>query len=285
MRARHRDRLPRVFSLVMCAGVSMTSPAFAGPPFVTDDPEPVPYRNWEVYLASLGSRDERAGWTGTAPHLEVNYGPLAGVQLHTIVPLAYAVPEHGKSAYGPGDVELGVKIRFLEERRWAPMLGTFPLVEVPVGSERRGLGEGTTQIFVPFWLQKSFGDFTTYGGWGVWFEPQEGRHWWFFGWLLQRKVVEHLTLGAELYHETPKELAADGRGNTAFNAGGIVDVTDHHHIMLTCGRSIVGPTQFHILGVSTNLRTDEGVTRVRRRGGRGPRSLRLPPRRRRRSRR
>jgi hypothetical protein len=26
--------------------------AWAGPPYVTDDPEPVEYRHWEVYLAS-----------------------------------------------------------------------------------------------------------------------------------------------------------------------------------------------------------------------------------------
>ena len=27
--------------------------AWAGPPFVTDDPEPVEYRHWEIYLVLL----------------------------------------------------------------------------------------------------------------------------------------------------------------------------------------------------------------------------------------
>jgi len=27
--------------------------AVAGPPFVTDDPEPVDYRHWEFYIASM----------------------------------------------------------------------------------------------------------------------------------------------------------------------------------------------------------------------------------------
>ena len=47
----------------------------AGPPFVTDDPEPVEYRHWEIYLASQHAKD-KDGWSGTAPHFEVNYGVL-----------------------------------------------------------------------------------------------------------------------------------------------------------------------------------------------------------------
>jgi hypothetical protein len=51
----------------------LVTPAVAGPPYVTDDPDPVEYRHWEVYRASLLSRG--AGeWSGTAPHVEVNYG-------------------------------------------------------------------------------------------------------------------------------------------------------------------------------------------------------------------
>ena len=48
----------------------------AGPPFVTDDPEPVEYKHWEVYLASQLYRDGE-GWMGTAPQVEVNrsYAP------------------------------------------------------------------------------------------------------------------------------------------------------------------------------------------------------------------
>jgi hypothetical protein len=42
---------------------------FAGPPFVTDDPEPVEFRHWEVYLGSLQMKSAD-GWSGTAPHLQ-----------------------------------------------------------------------------------------------------------------------------------------------------------------------------------------------------------------------
>ena len=32
--------------------VATATLAWAGPPFTTDDPEPVEYQHWEVYLAS-----------------------------------------------------------------------------------------------------------------------------------------------------------------------------------------------------------------------------------------
>lgn len=63
-----------LFSILIVSLLSLfaSHPVLAGPPFVTDDPEPVEYRHWEVYLASQWefNRDETAG---TAPHLEVNY--------------------------------------------------------------------------------------------------------------------------------------------------------------------------------------------------------------------
>jgi hypothetical protein len=130
--------------------------AWAGPPYVTDDPEPVEYRHWEMYLASQSFHD-KDGWTGTAPHFEVNYGVVPNVQLHMIAPLAYSIPDGGRLAYGYGDTELGVKFRFVQERTRVPMIGTFPLLEVPSGSRSEGLGNGSAQLFVPVWLQKSLG--------------------------------------------------------------------------------------------------------------------------------
>src|SRR5450432_350943 len=55
--------------------------AQAGPPYVTDDPEPVDYRHWEVYLASQDAITS-GGASGTAPHVEVNYGAVPDLQLH-----------------------------------------------------------------------------------------------------------------------------------------------------------------------------------------------------------
>ena len=174
--------------------IGLAQLAWAGPPFTTDDPEPVEYQHWEVYLASQVAHD-KDGWSGTSPHLEVNYGVLPNVQLHLIAPVSFVAPSHEPSRFGYGETELGVKYRFFEETDYFPQIGTFPLIEVPTGDRKRGLGNGHEQIFLPLWLQKSFEPWTTYGGAGYWINPgNENRNWWYVGWLLQRELTSGFTL-------------------------------------------------------------------------------------------
>src|SRR5512136_3255041 len=96
----------------------------AGPPYTTDDPEPVEYRHWEFYSATQ-HEITHDGATGTAPHFEVNYGAVPNLQLHVVVPLAYSRPDGGPTLYGFGDVELGAKLRFVQEGKRVPMVGVF----------------------------------------------------------------------------------------------------------------------------------------------------------------
>jgi hypothetical protein len=145
--------------MVLGIHVGVTS-LFAGPPFRTDDPEPVDYQHWEFYTATQYLND-KGNLSGTAPHLEANYGVVPNVQLHLIVPDAYNRPRAGSALFGPGDVELGIKCRFIQESEYVPMVGTFPLLEAPTGSRARGLGTGQTQLYLPLWLQKSLGPWTS----------------------------------------------------------------------------------------------------------------------------
>jgi hypothetical protein len=220
----------------------LTAPAFAGPPFLTDDPEPVEYRHWEIYLASVHAKDND-GWSGTAPHFEVNYGVLPNLQLHLIAPLAYVKPNDGSSHYGFGDLELGAKYRFIQETDWLPQVGIFPLIEVPTGSSSRGLGNGKAQVFLPLWLQKSWGPWTTYGGGGYWRNSGSGnKDYWFFGWEGQRDLSKTLTVGAEFFYNT----ASTERGTFGFgfNIGAIINFTEEHHFMCSAGRDFHGENLF-----------------------------------------
>jgi hypothetical protein len=45
-------------------------PIFSGPPFDTDDPEPVSFKHWEYYISSVNTRQSDI-WFGTAPHIEL----------------------------------------------------------------------------------------------------------------------------------------------------------------------------------------------------------------------
>jgi hypothetical protein len=237
--------LPHADSFALALAIAiMLAPAtgYAGPPYVTDDPEPVEFRHWEFYLATQHSVTRTAA-SGTAPHIEVNYGALPGLQLHVIAPLAYAHPSGGPMFYGVGDIELGAKLRFIEESAWRPMVGTFPQFEVPVGSASKGLGTGHLHVLIPLWLQKSFGPWTTYGGGGYWLNPGEGNQdFWYVGWLIQRRLSDLATLGTEVFYTTPDQI--DSEANLRFNIGLILDLTEHHHLLFSAGRSIVGDSVF-----------------------------------------
>jgi len=212
--------------------------AIAGPPFRTDDPEPVDFHHWEVYIGSQLSHD-RDAVTGTAPHLEVNNGPLPDLQLHVIVPLAYAQPSGSAFAAGLGDIEVGAKYRFLHETGSLPQIGTFPLLEIPTGDQTRSLGNGKPQLFVPIWIQKSWGSWTSYGGGGYWRNPGPGnRDYWFGGWEGQYSLTSSCTMGAELLHATANTVDADDQ--TGFNIGVILDFNEEEHLLFSAGRDFRG---------------------------------------------
>ena len=217
----------------------------AGPPFLTDDPEPVDYRHWEFYIASIEAKMD-GDWAGTTPHFELNYGVVPNVQLHLIAPLAYDVPPDDKSHYGYGDTELGAKIRFLQETNWLPEAAIFPLFELPTGNASDNLGNGHMQVFLPVWLQKDWGKWTVYGGGGYGINSLSGSgNWGFAGAVLQKQVLSNVAIGAEIYHQT--ELATDfPNKGTAFNIGTVIDFTEHQHLLFSAGRSLDGPPDFQL---------------------------------------
>ena len=218
--------------------------AAAGPPFVTDDPEPVPYQHFEFYNLSLGTA-VRGDTTGEGPAWEYNYGIIPNGQFHIIAPLTF---DSQVGAYGYGDTELGFKYRFIDEDKNSsrPMVGIYPLLELPTGDEKRALGAGYVRAYFPLWLQKSFGDWTTYGGGGYWINQGGGtvnRDYWFFGWLLQKQVTKQLAIGAEIYHQT--STVSFGETNpiytqptTGFNIGAIYDFDDDHHLLVSVGTGL-----------------------------------------------
>lgn len=223
-------------ALVGAALLLASETAMAGPPFVTDDPEPVDLGHWEVYAFSAGAIGSRDA-TGVGPSVEVNYGAAPNLQLHVIANLSYDMPQGEGHQFGLGDTELGAKYRFINPGKddWYPEVGVFPLVELPSGNANLGLGAGYVQVFLPVWLQKNFGKWTSYGGGGYWINPGPGnRNYWYTGWLLQRQVSDKLALGGEVFHTTS---AMVGRGGiTGFNLGGQYDFTEHYHLLASAGR-------------------------------------------------
>lgn len=225
-------------SSFLAVALLASSPALAGPPYVTDDPEPVPLEHWEIYLAGTRGVDGRDR-AGDAPHLEANFGAAPELQLHLIVPFAYSRPGGERTTFGLGDVEAGAKLRFVQETEGRPQIGVFPFVELPTGDPGRGLGAGHVRVFLPVWLQKSIGPVTTYGGGGYWVNPGQGnRNWWLAGWQAQVRATSFLSPGLEVFYQTPSQ---EGRSaEVRFDVGLVVDIGEAHHLLVSAGRAVHG---------------------------------------------
>jgi hypothetical protein len=202
----------RALSLLLLGGVLA-----AGPPYLTDDPEPVPLGHWEVFLFTQGQRLGGVH-SGLRPAMEANYGPFQNAQLQVQIPLAYADSDDGIRHRGLGDLQAGFKYRFQEESDGMPQLAVYPQVQAPTGRDADGLGAGHWRVFLPLWLQKSFGPWTTYGGGGWWHNPGLGnRNCAVFGWLIQRELAEGTSLGFEVFRQGSP--AMDQPSTTALNLG------------------------------------------------------------------
>jgi len=82
--------------------------ALAGPPFQTDDPEPIDFRHYEFYTFATadGTRVE----TDTAgPAVEFNWGALPNVHLHVIIPRRRSFPVQQSRLRASGDRPAGVR--------------------------------------------------------------------------------------------------------------------------------------------------------------------------------
>lgn len=215
---------------------AMAQPALAAAPFVTDDPGTP--EHFEINVAVQSTRVS-GQTTGFAPSLEVNYAAAENVQLHYLVPLAFNHVSGERTRWGVGDMEFGVKYRFLDanEEDWFPSAAIFPIIFAPTGDEDRELGAGHTRAFLPLWLGKEFGDWTAFGGGGYGINPGKGnRNYLFLGAGITRKITDELRLGGELFRTSKTE--DDGKDAVGFNLGGVYDFNDTHHLLVSAGRGL-----------------------------------------------
>ena len=233
------DKKYIVFSVIYV--LLNTQMIYAGPPFDTDDPETVRFKHWEYYISSIN--DFQTGeWSGTAPHIELNYGLIPNVQVHLLLPMNYNYARPHGSDYGYADTEFGIKYRFVQETESAPQIGTFPILEIPT-IKNSEFSDGKMKIYIPVWLQKSWGKLTTYGGAGYWINPgANNKNWIFSGWEIQYDFSEFITLGGELYYHTADTKIT--RSETGFNLGGSINPTEKFHFIFSFGHTLTKDNTF-----------------------------------------
>ena len=232
-----RASLPRVArSALLVLSSCLAASVRAGPPYATDDPEPVALHKYEINVATQQTLTA-TGRSGTSPGVEVNYGGAPEMQLHLGIPVAFAWPASGQRQVGLGDVEAGVKYRWHQETDATPMLAIYPTFVMPTGAAGRGLGNGRAQLLLPLWAQKSSGPWIVDGGAGYWINHAAGsRNNWFAGALVQRRIDDRWVLGAEVFNRS--RTAIDVPPTTGFNVGATFDFDEHRHLLLSAGEGL-----------------------------------------------
>ena len=232
-----RSVLPVV---IACGSASFA--AWAGPPFVTDDPEPVERGHWEINSAITDAWSRGQASIG-APGVDANYGLAPDVQLHAQPRFAIERSADGHVA-GLDDTEVGIKYRFWDRKRAEDdetLVGVYPMYQLATGKRALGATRGQHQVFLPVWMQVVRGDWTAYGGAGYRVNHGEGsRDSTFTGATLLRKLGGAWQLGGEVFHET--STAIDERATTGFNLGGVRKLTERTNLLFSAGRTYGGAT-------------------------------------------
>jgi len=227
----------KIIALVVCLNLIPTLRTFAGPPYLTDDPEPTDYQHWEAYFFTTG--DYHTSYAINGPAAELDYGGFPDTQLTLDIGMATASGGGMPTVSGFGDVAMSIKYRFLHETNGWPELAVFPGLTLPTGDASRGLGNGRATYHLPLWAQKSLGSWTVDAGGGVFLNSVPGaRNYPYGGLLLQRDLGKHLSLGGEVFAQG--QDADDDRGFVALNFGGSYNFTEHFSAQASAGHSIAG---------------------------------------------
>jgi hypothetical protein len=154
----------------------------------------------------------------------------------------YIYYNHNGADFGYADTEFGIKFRFIQETENSPQVGIFPIVEIPTVKNSE-FSDGKAKIYLPVWLQKSWGKLTTYGGGGYWINPgSNNKNWIFSGWEIQYDFSKAVTLGGEIYYHSADTKST--RSETGFNLGGSINPSEKFHFIFSFGHTFTKDNTF-----------------------------------------
>jgi hypothetical protein len=234
----------RVRFFVAALAALASEAAYAGPPFLTDDPEPTETGRWEIYAPLLEAEGRGVEFEGAAG-IELNYGAAPDLQLTLGLPLAFAHDGSGW-ARGFGDLELSAKYRFYHNEESGFSIAAFPGITLPTATN--GLGPGRATAFLPIWAQKDMGSWSLFGGGGYAINTGAGsRDYWSGGAALTRAFSDRFLLGIEADRQGPGQVG--GRASTSFGVGAIYQLKAPFRLLASGGPTFDdagGPASFHM---------------------------------------
>jgi hypothetical protein len=216
----------RLWRLALVVLIGLVRPALAGPPYVSDDPEPTDFKHFEIYTFNNGTatRDGQSGEMG----IDFNYGAAPNLQLTVTLPAGFESLSAGGTRFGLSNIELAAKYRFLRQDTFGWDVAIFPRVFLP--SPSRDVGDANPSLLLPVWVQKDWSNgWSAFGGGGCTLNTDSSKNSCMAGWVVTRKILPNLQLGFELFHQT-----ADSSGTPASSSLGIgvtYDLNDTYHLL------------------------------------------------------
>jgi hypothetical protein len=221
--------------LSACATLlAITTSAAAGPPYVTDDPQPTEEGRFEIYAFTAGTstKDDIGGQAG----IDFNYGGAKDLQLTMVIPFAYDRQRGGPAVTGFGDIELAAKYKFLHQESFGVDVSVFPRLFLPTNSNA-ALGETHPSLFIPLFIEKDWNSWSAFGGGGcIINRGGDSQDYCKFGVVVTRKIASGLQLGIEFYHQGPAQKSA--KQSSGVGLGAIYDLSEHYHLMASAGPGI-----------------------------------------------
>jgi hypothetical protein len=198
----------------------------AGPPYVSDDPEPTDYKHFEIYTFNNGTAAR--GDLGGASGLDINYGAAPDLQLTATIPVGFDRSAVTANSIGPSNIELAAKYRFLHQDSFGLDVSVFPRVFLP--SPSKNIGDDTASLLLPVWVQKDWkGGWSAFGGGGCVVSERSSRNFCLTGGVVTYQLLPKLQVGVELFHQT-----ADASGTPASSSIGLgarYDINDTYHLL------------------------------------------------------
>jgi hypothetical protein len=218
--------------LALCGAAWLAAGAArAGPPYVTDDPQPTDPGHWEIYDFADGVHTP--GATVGEAGLDLNYGAAKDIQLTLVLPASFVAGE--TFDVGGGDIEAATKFKLLHQDGFGLDLAFFPRVFIPTSGGQ--FGSERVNLLLPVWAEKDFGKWQVFGGGGYQVNPGPGqRGFWTGGLVVARDVTDHLNLGAEIYAQSAS--AVDARPFAGVNFGAAWRLTRHWSLLAASGPGI-----------------------------------------------
>ena len=211
--------------------------AWAGSPFLTDDPGFAP-KGWEIKYEAIYENDVGKDVL-TAPVVDINYTIVEHFKLNLTLAEKTSFVDKEKPHSGIADTDFKFKWRFVDEKSdsWLPAMSTAPDITFPTADKKYGLGDELWRFRIPFQFGKTFGRFYTYTEIGHQFVFDKATSDQFlYGYAIQYQLTNKLNIGVEINGNVPYE---DSRNYTQIGNIGLSYVfNDHWQIQASIGRTL-----------------------------------------------